>query len=78
MNRCLNPHVFGEFLIVFSVVLHASISETGSVVGMKGASYISAKRWGSLATFNFPSVVSSVQRWTLRELTLVHGEGDGP
>jgi hypothetical protein len=38
MNRSLNPHLFGEFLIVFSVVLHASISETGSVVGMKGAS----------------------------------------
>jgi len=38
MNRSLNPHLFGEFLIVFSVVLHASISETGSVVRMKGAS----------------------------------------
>jgi len=38
MNRSLNPHLFGEFLIVFSVVLHASISETGSMVRMKGAS----------------------------------------
>jgi hypothetical protein len=38
MNRYLNPHLFGEFLIAFSVALHASISETGSVVRMKGAS----------------------------------------
>jgi hypothetical protein len=38
MNRSLNPHLFGEFLIVFNVVLHASISETGFMIGMKGAS----------------------------------------
>jgi hypothetical protein len=38
MNRFLNPQLFGEFLIVFNVVLQAIILRTGSVVKMKGVS----------------------------------------